>query len=137
MSTPSRCGGIAALLLACSIAAAGAAGAQTRHTFGGKTGQGRTLSFVVSGNRITGLRFSITLKCTDGSGLTDTEQGFAAIPFGAGGRFADVQGGSTDVVRVRGAVTGRTVTGRVRVTDRPVKNVACDSGAVRFTARRR
>lgn len=122
-----------ALLAPATLAAAAPAKAPVHH-FRTRTSQHRLLSLSVSGHHISALRFSVTLDCSDGSTLTDTERGFEAIRIGAHGRFSDSQAGAADIVTLRGVVGVRRVTGTVRVTDRPVKGVTCDSRTVRFSA---
>src|SRR5436305_11869565 len=90
---------IAVLVL--SLATASAADAAKTRKYKGKTSQGKTIRFSIKGNSLKGLVFVITLNCSDGSTLTDTESGFQATPIKRN-KFSDDQVGSTDEVVLKG-----------------------------------
>lgn len=124
-------------MLALVLAMTALAGAAARYSFSGRTAQKHSIRFLVRGHSLYGLGFIIDLSCSDGSTVTDYQRGFQPMPIRSDGRFSDVQSGSTDVVRVSGTLKGKAVSGRLRVTDRLSRTVACDSRTVAFTARRR
>jgi hypothetical protein len=113
---------------------ASAAPTEPRGKFQGKTGQGRHVAMRVGRGHLDMLRFTIQLRCRDGSLLVDEESDFEPTALRHGGSFRDVQVGSTDEVWFRGQVDSRRIHGRVRVTDR-IGQVRCNSRWVSFNAR--
>lgn len=116
-------------------AAAAAPPAQAGN-YKGKTRQGRVIAFRLTPAGLDLRHFSIRLRCRDGSVLIDQESGFEPASLRGNGSFREVQYGSTDKVWFRGRTTHRRVRGRIRVKDHWGK-IRCNSGWVRFTARRR
>lgn len=126
---------LAALLLA-ALLLVSQADAAHHSVYRGKTSQKNKLQLSVSPGQITLIRFKARMLCRDGSLLHGDLSDFEATPLKRGGRFSDVQHGPTDTVSWQGRVKGATVSGTLRVTDRLQGGVGCDSGAVRFSARR-
>jgi len=112
------------------------ADAARRLVFKGKTAQNYNIRVTVIGKRVYLIRFKIRLRCLDGGILFDDLSDFEATRLRAKGRFADLQFGSTDEVRWRGRLRGRTVRGMLRVKDKVRGSVPCDSGQVGFAVRR-
>ena len=81
--------------------------------------------------------FVITLNCSDGSTLTDTESGFQATPI-KNGKFSDDQVGTTDEIVLKGQRRnrGKRVTGTLKVTDKLNTTVSCGPQTVKFSAKR-
>ena len=100
----------------------------------GKTGQHRGIGVKVYPRQVRLLDFNAVLRCHDGSDLIIEEGGFLPVRIRGGGRFADVQYGHTDTVRLKGRVGGNVVRGRIRVHDHWGKT-PCDSRWFKFTAR--
>ncbi|MGD9734648.1 MAG: hypothetical protein AB7V58_03410 [Solirubrobacterales bacterium] len=120
-----------------SAATAGAApNGNNAVAYKGKTGQGRGIVLRVANGELDLRRFSIRLRCGDGSALIDQESGFEPAALNGKGGFREYQLGSTDKVWFRGRVNNRAVKGRVKVKDRWGK-VRCNSGWVKFHAKRR
>src|SRR5205814_10572437 len=114
-----------------------AADASTKRTFKGKTSQKKAISFKVKGNKITGLKFTVDLTCSDGSTLTDVESGFQTIKFGKRGKINDDQVGSTDeIVMVAKSRRGK-VKGTLKVNDKLNASTTCGPQTVKFTAKRK
>ncbi len=129
---------LGAVALLCAVAvlepvAAPAAKGNSRLALG-KTAQHRGVGMRLQAGRMRLLDFNAVLQCHDGSELVVEEGGFLPIRVGRGGKFADVQYGHTDTVRLRGRVGKRVVRGRIRVKDRWGKT-PCDSRWFKFTAR--
>lgn len=127
-------------VILCGLLALGLVGAELTATaqaatFKGSTAQKRSIRIAASGKSIKVLRFKAELKCRDGTLLVDDESGFLRTPLGKGGKFSDRQFGSTDTVWFRGRRKGKTISGRLRVTDKLGSGVRCNSGWVKFTAR--
>ena len=123
-------------LVALALVYASAADAATSRKYKGKTSQGKTIRFAIKGNTLKGLVFTITLNCSDGSTLTDTESGFQTTRI-VKGKFSDDQVGSTDEVIVNGRKrSSRRVTGTIKVTDKLNSTVSCGPTTVKFTAKR-
>lgn len=125
--------------LACALAFAAMAveaGAATADhgALKGRTRQGRTVRLALHRGSIQIKRFSIELRCRDGSYLIDAESGFLPTHLRSGGRIRDHQVGNTDDVWIRGRLGGGVLRGAIRVHDRLGK-VQCDSHWVRFQAR--
>jgi hypothetical protein len=114
-----------------------AADAAKARKYKGKTSQGKTIRFSIKGNSLKGLVFVVTLNCSDGSTLTDTESGFQATPIKSG-KFSDDQVGSTDEVVLKGQRKnrGKRVTGTLKVTDKLNSTVSCGPQTVKFSAKR-
>ncbi len=110
-----------------------ASGAARGVALKGRTAQGRAIQLAIGRRAVTIRRFSIELRCADGSTLLDLESGFQPTPVGRGGRVSDRQTGSTDQVLIRGRLQGRRLSGKIRVRDRWGR-VRCDSRWVRFHA---
>jgi hypothetical protein len=110
--------------------------AARRAIYHGETAQKRNLRLRITPGAITLIRFDVKMLCRDGSLLYGDASGFETTRLKRSGRFADVQYGSTDVVSWKGRVRGHRVTGTVRVEDRLKIGVRCDSGPVRFAAKR-
>jgi hypothetical protein len=115
--------------------AAVASGAAPGGTLKGRTAQGRAIRLASGRGAVTIERFSIELRCADGSSLLDLESGFQPTPVRRGGQVSDRQAGSTDQVLIRGRLRGRRLGGKIRVRDRWGR-VRCDSRWVRFRATR-
>jgi hypothetical protein len=124
-------------VLVFSLAGASAADAAKTQKYKGKTAQGKAIKFSIKGNSLKSLVFSITLTCSDGSTLTDTESGFQATRI-KNGKFSDDQVGSTDEVVLKGKrkSKGKTVTGTIKVTDKLNSSVNCGPTTVKFSAKR-
>jgi hypothetical protein len=125
-------GGILAWMMVTALATAPAEGS-TKTLLKGKTAQKRVVRMRVWGHALQIVRFSIELKCRDGSLLIDEESGFVRTPIRRNGSFGEVQTGSTDTVMIRGHVKGKAIHGSLRVKDRLGKS-RCDSRWVGFTA---
>lgn len=126
-----------AACLALSLAGAAAADAATTRVFKGKTSQKKTITFKIKGKRLTSLKFSINLTCSDGSTLTDLETGFESMKISRTGRINDTQVGKTDEVVTTARVRrGRKVSGTIKVTDKLSSTVSCGPQTVKFSARR-
>src|SRR5439155_9095846 len=127
---------VAALSLA--LVGASAADAAKSVKYKGKTSQGKAIKFTIKGNSLKSLVFSVTLNCSDGSTLTDSESGFQATRI-KNGKFSDDQVGSTDEVVLKGKrkSKGKKVTGTIKVTDKLNTSVSCGPTTVKFTAKRR
>lgn len=125
-------------VLALSLASASAADAAKSVKYKGKTSQGKAIKFTIRGSSLKSLVFSITLNCSDGSTLTDTESGFQATKI-KNGKFSDDQVGSTDEVVLKGKKRskGKKVTGTIKVTDKLNSTVSCGPTTVKFSAKRR
>jgi hypothetical protein len=123
-----------ALLAMRSMAPAAATGGSYR----GKTAQGFRLRARLDSRRhqIFLVRVKVKLRCRDGGLLYDDLSNFEASSLEAGGRFADMQLGPTDEVQWNGRVSGGRLQGNLRVKDKVSGGVQCDSGTVRFGARR-
>jgi hypothetical protein len=131
---------IGALTVCALVVSQGAAfaGAAPKRVYKGKTKQRRVVRLTTRGNTLKLRHFTARLKCRDGSVLIDQESGFQRTRLRDGGRFHDVQVGSTDEVRFKGRVNRGAVRGRIRVTDRLRKHgVRCRSSWIRFNARKR
>lgn len=126
---------VGCLAAALAIALDGSARGETRAStkLSGKTGQGRNITLRAKEGTIDLLRFTIRLRCRDGSILIDEESGFEPVRLRANGSFRSTQVGSTDEVTFRGRLRGNHVRGTVRVTDR-VGRYRCHSGLVKFRA---
>jgi len=125
-----------AAVAALTLVWAGAADAAKTRTYNGKTSEGKAIKFKISGNSLKSLKFSITLNCSDGSTLTDTESGFQATTIKKN-KFSDDQVGSTDEVILKGKRKGKKVTGTIKVTDKLNSTVSCGPRTVTFTAKRK
>ena len=123
-------------VLALTLVWASAADAATARKYKGKTSQGKAIKFTIKGNSLKSLVFSITLNCSDGSTLTDTESGFQATKI-TKNKFSDDQVGSTDEVVFKGKRKGKKVTGTIKVTDKLNSTVSCGPQSVKFSAKRR
>jgi len=128
----------ALMVCALALAAEGAplVGAAPKRVYKGKTAQKRPVLITRSGQTIELRRFSAALRCKNGARLIVTESGFQRTPL-RGGRFNDVQVGSTDEVFFRGAVRGKAVVGRLRVKDhlKGKRSPRCASKWLKFRAR--
>lgn len=125
-----------ACMLACALTVEADAASVDRGPLKGRTRQGHKIRLVLRRDSVQIKRFTIELRCRDGSILIDDESGFLPTPLSAGGRIRDHQIGSTDDVWVRGRLGGNRLRGSVRVHDR-VGRVRCDSRWVRFNTRLR
>jgi hypothetical protein len=125
-----------AAVAALTLVWAGAADAAKSRTYKGKTSEGKAIKFKISGSSLKSLKFSITLNCSDGSTLTDTESGFQSTTIKKN-KFSDDQVGSTDEVILKGKRKGRKVTGSIKVTDKLNSTVSCGPRTVKFTAKRK
>lgn len=125
----------ACLVLASVTMSAGATAADDGGKLArGRTGQGRSIRIKVFPDHIKLQRFSIELHCSGGYTLIDSESNFLPSAATRKGRIHDAQVGNTDEVLIRGKLSGRTVTGRIRVRDRLGKH-RCSSPWVSFKAR--
>lgn len=128
-------------LMVCALVAAEAtpfAGAAPKRVYKGKTKQKRGVRLTTRGNTIKLRHFTAKLNCRDGSVLVVQESGFQPTKLRHGGRFHDVQVGSTDEVFFKGRVRSKAVHGRIRVKDRLGKKGArCQSKWIKFTAHKR
>lgn len=127
--------------LACVLGCAALASAASAMTFErgmlkGRTRQGRTIRLALRHDSIQIKRFTVELRCRDGSYLIDEESGFVPTHLSGSRRIRDHQIGSTDDVWIRGRLGSRVLRGTVRVHDR-LGRVQCDSRWVRFHARLR
>jgi hypothetical protein len=114
------------------------AGGTPKRVYKGKTRQRRVVRLSARGNSMKLHHFTAKLKCRDGSILIDEESGFQRTRLRRGGRFHDVQVGSTDEVFFKGRVRNDVIHGKIRVTDRLGKHgVRCRSGWIGFSARER
>jgi hypothetical protein len=119
------------------LAAEGAplAGAAPKRVYKGKTAQKRPVRITMRGHTLKMRHFTARLKCRNGDKLVVEESGFVRTPIRGGGRFHDVQVGSTDEVFFRGRVRGKVVRGRLRVKDRLHKGgPRCASRWIKFRA---
>jgi hypothetical protein len=124
-------------LIACSLMVIGiatTADAAKRNTLRGQTHQGMRIKLAVGNDAVKILRFKVDLRCRDGSTLQVDESGFLKTPLRSNGSFRDIQYGSTDTVYIRGRVSGKTVGGKLRVTDRLHSGGRCQSRWVKFKA---
>lgn len=125
-------------LLVSSLAGFGMAAAAEAAAGGmatGKTAQGYRIKLAMRGDgsfRI--VRFSADLRCRDGSTLQLEESGFLPTLVKPDGTFREMQYGRTDRVYMRGRVSGKTVSGRLRLTDRYGKGNPCKSRWIKFRA---
>src|SRR5437763_237052 len=108
---------VAALSLA--LVGASAADAAKSVKYKGKTAQGKAIKFTIKANSLKRLVFTITLNCSEGSTLTDTESGFQATRI-KNGKFSADQAGTSDEVVLKGKrrSRGRKGTGTIKVTDK-------------------
>jgi len=128
-----------AMIVCALVAAQGVpfAGAAPKRVFKGKTAQKRSVKLTVRGHTLKLRHFKATLNCRDGSALVVDESGFQRTRLRNGGRFHDVQVGSTDEVFFKGRVTNRAVRGKIRVKDRLRKGgPRCVSRWINFRAGR-
>jgi len=126
----------AMMVCALILAAEGAplAGAAPKRVYKGKTTQKRPVRITKRGQTLKLRHFTAQLRCKGGSRLVVDESGFVRTPI-RGGRFRDVQVGSTDEVFFRGRVTRKVVRGRLRVKDRLHKRgPRCASKWIKFRA---
>ena len=114
-----------------------AADAATSRTYKGKTGQKKAISFKVKGSKITSLKFTINLTCSDGSTLTDVESGFQTIKIGKRGKINDDQVGSTDEIVMKAKKKRRKITGTLKVTDKLNSSTTCGPVTVKFSAKQK
>jgi hypothetical protein len=123
--------------LALTLAFASAADAAKTTKYKGKTSQGKAIKFSIKGSSLKSLTFSITLNCSDGSTLTDTESGFQATKVKKN-KFSDDQVGSTDEVVLKGKrkSKGKKVTGTIKVTDKLSSSVSCGPQTVKFSVKK-
>jgi hypothetical protein len=128
-------------LMVCALVGAEAApvaGAAPKRVYKGKTKQKRVVRLSARGNSIKLRHFTAKLKCKDGSVLIDEESGFQRTQLRNGGRFDDIQVGSTDEVFFRGRAKNNLIRGKIRVTDRLHKHGArCRSRWIEFSAKKR
>jgi hypothetical protein len=127
-----------AAVLAAALLWVPAADAAKAHKYKGKTSQGKAITFTVKGKSLKSLKFVITLNCSDGSTLTDTESGFQATSIKSG-KFSDDQVGTTDEVILKGKLKskGKRASGTLKVTDKFSSTVNCGPTTVKFSAKRR
>ncbi len=85
--------------------------------YSGKTAQGRTISFSVSGGYVRKLSYRIYDRCPGGRAIIDWDRGFTPIRIKADGRFGGkfVDPGKANAV-VSGKVSGKWVTGALTDT---------------------
>ena len=128
---------IVVAVLALTLGGASAAEAAKSVKYKGKTSQGKAIRFAIKGSSLKSLVFSITLTCSDGSTLTDSESGFQATKI-KNGKFSDDQVGTTDEVVLKGKrkSKGKKVTGTIKVTDKLNSSVSCGPTTVKFSAKR-
>jgi hypothetical protein len=128
-------------LMVCALVGAEAApvaGAAPKRIYKGKTKQRRVVRLSTRGNSMKLHHFTAKLRCRDGSILIDEESGFQRTRVRSGGRFHDIQVGSTDEVFFEGRVRNDVIQGMIRVTDRLGKHgPSCHSGWIRFSAKKR
>jgi hypothetical protein len=128
-------------VMACALVTAQGvafAGGAPKRVYKGKTKQKRVVRLSARGNSMKLRHFTAKLKCKDGSVLIDKESGFQRTRLRDGGRFHDVQVGSTDEVFFKGRVRHNAVHGKIRVTDRLHKHgVRCRSSWIKFSAEKR
>jgi hypothetical protein len=128
-------------LMVCALVAAEAtpfAAAAPKRVYKGKTKQKRPVRLTARGDTVKLRHFKARLKCRDGSVLVVDESGFQRTKLRHGGRFDDVQVGSTDEVFFKGRVGSKAVHGKIRVTDRLGKRgPKCRSNWIKFGAKKR
>lgn len=128
-------------LMVCALVGAEAApvaGAAPKRVYKGKTKQKRPVRLTARGDTIKLRHFKARLKCRDGSILVVDESGFQRTRLRNGGRFHDIQVGSTDEVFFKGRVGSNAVRGKLRVKDRLGKHgPRCRSRWIKFGARKR
>jgi hypothetical protein len=123
-------------LLVCLLLAAepAPADATQKRVLSGRTAEGQRITLALSGGTLRVLRFRARLRCRNREILVVDESGFLPTHV-RGGRFSDVQFGSTDEVRFRGRMIGTSVRGRLHVKDQlPKRPVPCASGWIGFSA---
>ncbi len=130
---------LSSLALVCLLATAlfcvpGAFGAKSG-VYRGKTSQGKQIQIAASQNQITPIRFKVKMLCRDGSLLFGDASDFQASALKANGSFSDTQYGNTDTVSWSGRLSGKQISGTLRVKGRLKSGVRCDSGVVSFSAK--
>ncbi len=100
----------------------------------GKTGQGYAIKVIAKENRFKLVSFEADLRCRDGSTLTLIEGGFLWTRPKRDGSFRDAQFGKTDSVYFRGRLTGKRISGKVRLTDVERGSPRCQSRWIGFNA---
>ena len=124
------------LVCALALIAALAVSSASARLLQGRTSQKYPIKVAVNGGKLKLLHFKAKLSCADGSVLIDTESGFQPTQIRRGGRFQDVQVGSTDEVILKGRRQGNVVKGKIRVIDHiGAKKIKCHSRLVKFTVR--
>jgi hypothetical protein len=123
--------GVAAAAIAAGPSAHAAA-TPVSARFAGRTSQGKSLSFRVSGGRVRGLTTRIRWRC---GRTTKTYSTALNNPLRVrSGRFG--AGGASSPVRIRGTFgSSRSAYGTIRVHYRLSRVTYCDSGTVRWSAR--
>lgn len=122
--------------LICALLFAPAALGAMHAVYRGKTSQGKQIRIAASPNQIVPIRFKVKMLCRDGSFLFGDASDFEATSLSASGRFSDAQYGTTDRVDWAGRISGKKISGALRVKDRLQSGVGCDSGPVHFVAKR-
>ena len=130
-----RLAAVAVAALICVGPLAPDTGAVGGQTFKGKTAQKFRIQLSVEPGSVTLVRVKVRLRCLDGGVLYDDLSDFQFSPLRSRGRFADLQYGTTDVVRWRGRVRKGSVRGKLRVRDRGESGATCDSGFVGFATK--
>ncbi len=124
------------LICALALIAVLAVGSASARLYQGRTAQKYPIKVAVNGGKLKVLHFKAKLSCADGSVLVDTESGFQPTRIGKGGKFQDVQVGSTDEVILKGRRRGKKVSGKVRVIDHiGKKKIKCHSRLIKFTVK--
>jgi len=127
-------------MMACAFVAAQGvpfAGAAPKRVFKGKTAQKHSVKLTVRGRTLKLRHFTAQLNCRNGAKLVVDESGFQRTHVRTGGKFHDVQVGSTDEVLFKGRVTSGVVRGKIRVKDRLKKGgTRCVSRWINFRAKR-
>lgn len=116
-------------------------------TYRGRTAQRLAISFVAGTRSVTRLTYAVRYRCSTGRSYTGSplrdSTGYAVHAGRFGGRSRSPSGAT--VSEVHGRLSSRSASGTVRRTIRidtvhqrpdPAGDETCDSGRVRFTARR-
>lgn len=126
--------GFVVLLLALGV---GVASAASPGKYTGQTSQKRTISFRLSGNQVTGLRFQLNATCPSHHVWKVTALGFPAIKV-VNSHFKETFGSSkpSATATIKGTVLAKKVTGSLSMRRFISQEHANCTGSATFTARR-